>query len=385
MKCPTCFYYLPAGPIIRFQCTGPCPPSADARAARVRGYEVLVPPTFDVDTTMLAPGTLPSCPTCDEPGALESCRECGAAIPVMWRSATVSCIAMAGARATGKSLTLAVAKEQLALLVERHHGSTLRAVGDTQEFFRTHYAQHLYEERSLLAPTASMSVAGTSTRQSMIFQFTERMPNGSARLRVVVLRDVAGEDLEAQGDADAHLGFFARADAVIALLDPLAVRQVKEMLADLIPGDTRIGGDGLGVVRHVLDLMNEHRQMGRTPIPIAIVLSKFDTLQALRAVEATDWQAIMNRPGAPLQRDPSLTTPHYDHTDGDLLHEEVRGLLDKLEAGQLGAMLEERAEHYRFFAVSALGASPKGALINSGGIAPFRVLDPFKWALAVTG
>ena len=43
-------------------------------------------------------------------------------------------------------------------------------------------------------------------------------------------------------------------------------------------------------------------------------------------------------------------------------------------------MLDETAETYRFFAASALGESPDGKMIHSGGIAPFRVLDPIKWA-----
>jgi len=47
-------------------------------------------------------------------------------------------------------------------------------------------------------------------------------------------------------------------------------------------------------------------------------------------------------------------------------------------------MLNETAGRFRYFAVSALGESPEGDMIHAGGIAPFRVLDPFKWAMQVT-
>ena len=40
-----------------------------------------------------------------------------------------------------------------------------------------------------------------------------------------------------------------------------------------------------------------------------------------------------------------------------------------------------RYEH-RFFAVSALGASPEGEKLSDRGISPFRVTDPVRWVLA---
>jgi hypothetical protein len=292
---------------------------------------------------------------------------------------------MAGARATGKSLMLAVAKEQLELLLERHHRSVLKGIGDTDRFFESNYTKPLFEERRLLEATVGMAETETLTREPLMFSFQERLPDGSKRSRILVLRDVAGEDLEALGGMDRHLSFFSRADAVIALLDPLAVKQISAMLADLIPGDTRVGGDGVGVLQHVLSLMTSHVPGARTSIPIAVVLSKVDTLQRLREVEDQRWSSIMNRPGSPLQRDPSLMSPEFSTVDGDLLHEEVRGMLELLQASGLTVMLEETADHFRYFAASALGASPEGDLINAGGIAPFRVLDAFKWALQVSG
>jgi hypothetical protein len=171
---------------------------------------------------------------------------------------------------------------------------------------------------------------------------------------------------------------------VIALIDPLTVRQVRDMLADLVAGDTRIGGDGIAVLQHVLGLMTSHAPGARTRIPLAVVLSKFDTLQRLRDVQDNRWSPIMNRPGAPIQRDPSLASAAYDQVDGDLLHAEVEGLLELLNAATLTAMLSETADRFQYFAASALGASPEGEMINAGGIASYRVIDPFKWALQVT-
>ena len=385
MKCPTCFAYLPSIPA-RVVCVGSCAPAVQRQATEVRGYEVRTKPVFDVPQPstpdVAAPAT--SCPKCSTPSSVEVCGYCAAEVPPHWRQAKVTCIALAGARATGKSLMLAVAKEQLALLVERHHRSAFTGLGNTDFFFRRHYTVPLFEQRQLLQPTASAATSETTVREPLIFQYNERFHDGSVRPRVLVLRDVAGEDLEAFGAMDKTLGFFSRADAVIALLDPLTVSQIRGMLADLIPGDTRTGGDGVAVLRHVMKLMTGGAPGMRTRIPLAVVLSKVDTLQRLTEVKNTTWSRIMGRPGSPLQRDPSLQSAAYDEDDGGLLHEEVVGLLEELRASTLTAMLHDTVDTFHYFAASALGESPEGEMIHAGGIAPFRVLDPFKWALHVT-
>jgi hypothetical protein len=385
MKCPACFAHLPRVPT-KVVCVGTCAPKSNKQATAVRGYDVKTKPIFDVGDAPApgAPLAPTECSACSTPSTAEVCGYCSYPIPLNWRASLVTCVAMAGARATGKSLLLAVAKEQLELLTERHHRSAFRGVGDTERFFEENYTRPLFEQRRLLQATVGMSVSDTVTKEPLIFQFTERLADGSARSRVLVLRDVAGEDLEALGGMDRYLSFFSRADAVIALLDPLTVKQIQAMLADLIPAAPRLGGDGLAVIQHVLGLMTNHAPGARTRIPMAVVLSKVDVLQKLREVRGTKWASIMNRPGSPLQRDPSLMTANFDEVEGDLLHEELRGLLQELNAVTLTAMLGETADRFRYFAVSALGESPEGDMVNAGGIAPFRVLDPFKWALQVT-
>lgn len=382
MKCPLCFAYLPSRPA-KAICVGSCDPKLDEQATSVRRYQVMSKPIFDMtgpSQTEPHPG-VSRCPHCSTPSGQEVCGYCSYAVPPNWRGTRVTCIAMAGARATGKSLMLAVAKEQLELFAERHHRSAFRGVGGTDRFFERNYTAPLFEQRRILQATVGIAEHESVTREPLIFTFNERGNDGSVHPRTLVLRDVAGEDLEAMGGMDQHLSFFSRADAVIALLDPLTVSSVRAMLADLVPAATRLGGDGVAVLQHVLGLMTNHAPGTRTKIPIAVVLSKVDVLQRLREVEGTRWASIMNRPGSPLQRDPTLTSPQFDVIDGDLLHEELAGLLELLHASTLTAMLSETADTFRYFAVSALGESPEGDLIHSGGIAPFRVLDPFKWAM----
>lgn len=383
-KCPTCFHPVPAAPEL-LVCVGTCATQRNDRGSAERGYEVMTRPT-------MSPSRKPSgevtatCSKCSVETTQEACPRCIGQIPQNWRESKVTCVAMSGARATGKSLTLGVAKAQLDLYVQRFHRSVLRGVGDTDQEFFERYTKKLYEQREILEPTASIEDNQTTTREPLIFAFTERhSESGQSRRRVLVLRDVAGEDLE-QHDNPAALSFFARADAVVVLIDPLKVPDIRNMLADVIPNDTRLGGDGRQVLDNLLRLMTGGALGGRTQVPLAVALSKFDVLQQLRSVQGgSQWAAIMNRPGSPLQRDPSLQSRGYDHNDGLLLHHEVLSLLHQLNSEALSHTLDEHADNYRYFALSALGSHPKGDQLAAGGIAPFRVLDPFKWALEVAG
>ena len=56
--------------------------------------------------------------------------------------------------------------------------------------------------------------------------------------RYLVLRDVAGEDLET-GDLSAPpFRFFVNADAVFFMFDPLRVKSIRDQLQDLLPAQT---------------------------------------------------------------------------------------------------------------------------------------------------
>jgi hypothetical protein len=120
-----------------------------------------------------------------------------------------------------------------------------------------------------------------------------------------------------------------------------------------------------------------------------MILSKFDTLQELRDVEDRTWSAIMSNLGAAFQRDPGMFEPRYDAQDGELLHQEVRSLLQVLNAQSfVNAMsdpLQGRPYVHQFFAVSALGGSANGERLHPHGIAPFRCLDPLRWVLSQQG
>lgn len=324
-----------------------------------------------------------TCPTCAG-RALPACPSCHFLLPPDWRDSTTVTVAMAGARNTGKTIYVGVLVRFLADLVHRH-GSAL-----SWGHPRSRQVYHDPYEKALFAATDAMG----DERQPSVLEPTPRASTGSyqqfplimslgtlaGRRTHLILRDVAGEDLEQYGGGnalDANLSHFAVADLVVFLFDPLRVAFIASALDGVIPAPRRSGaGDPADVLGTVLSLVGSGRPN------LAVVMSKFDAVHQLRKVPGSDLGRVMSSPGAAMTRSPAVDG-RYDERDARLLHEEVRGLLQKAEAGQV-VRLAERLPH-RFLAVSSLGDSPLGERLSPHGIAPYRVLDPLMWILAEKG
>ena len=343
-KCPNCFVTVPV--------------PADRGPGRMRPITEPVPPPPP------PPRDCPN-PACQRP------------YPPGWHDAGTTSIVMAGASAAGKSIYLAVMIKQLEQYGV-HVGMDVTALTPAvQGVFEDNYLRPLYTERGIMQRTNPVAQEGAYQRESMVFRLVTR----DNRRHHLVIRDVAGEDLEQPTEETAQrLAFFGQADHVFFLFDPLKIDEVQRQLRGLVP-EQRIGEPAKRVLDTTLGLV----QAG-TP-RLAVIMSKFDTLQMLRAARWDgEYKSIMQNAGAAFFRDPGPLSS-YNDVDSRLLDEEVRSLLILLGQAQFVAAVERatrRSEH-RFFAVSALGDPPNGEFLNSRGIAPFRCLDPLRWALAGTG
>lgn len=315
-------------------------------------------------------------PPAPDPPCDPVCPTCHFVLPQHWYHGNAICLTMAGARATGKTVYIAVLIKQLQRFAARLDREVFPANDETVRRFRDEYEKPLFEDRGILQPTPRASLHGSYQHDPLIFNLGE----WGRKRQYLVIRDVAGEDLEAADVGGLSWEFFSRADAVLFLFDPLCVGEIANQLRDLVPPPSSLGGDP----RHVLHTMTN--LIGNGSPKLAVILSKFDALQALSVVEASAWGAMMAQPGAAYNRDPSLFARTYDENDGQALHEEVRSLLTRLDAGPaLTTMVNPvtgRQYEHRFFAVSALGASPEGDKLSDRGISPFRVTDPVRWVLA---
>jgi hypothetical protein len=332
---------------------------------RPRGYHGPPPPSTDAARALNNP-------------VIEVCPVCHFRLPFRWREGHATCIALAGARATGKSLYIAVVVKQLELLCENLGVSMEFATRAGAAAYSAYYEKPLHVQRGLLPPTPTVHTQTSLQREPLIISIG--VWHGVRRY--LVLRDVAGEDMETDDLRAPPFRFFAHADAVFFMFDPLRVRSIRDHMQDLLPSQTFGGGDPRGVLSNVM------RAIGRGQPLLAVILSKFDVLRALRDVEGSEWSLIMSNAGAAYLRDTS-DAQHYDEAGGRLLHEEVRSLLTRLNAGAMVTAVENPSSGatltHRYFVVSSLGQPPSGNRLHSRGIAPFRCTDPVRWTTSRFG
>lgn len=381
-KCPNCFQHLPPTQFA-WVCENPrCTKYPDQAASRYSPTPVKRGKVLVASAPPGAQGWQPplagNCPSCSEP-LHEACPHCHWALIEGWRHGHTICVAMNGARATGKSVFIAVVVKQLQRLALKWHTVVNFADARTRDTYTEVYEKPLFVERGLMAPTPAAITDNSYQRAPLVFDLG--MVNGQRRF--LAIRDVAGEEMERPPAQAGHLQFLAHADAIFFMFDPLAVANIREKLVDLIPAQLQVGGDPLTV------LGNLQRLVGRKSPQVAVILSKFDALHALQRVDDVQWSGIMSNAGAAFLRDPSEDSGTYAATDGLLLHEEVKSLLYKLGGGGVVLAMENPQTgvpiQHQFFAVSALGESPDGRRLNPHGIAPFRCLDPVKWVLSTSG
>ncbi len=378
-KCPRCFH-LVSDHLSAWVETSPRETSPDAKASAYRGHPVpmgkVVEYQVPVGAPPIDPG--PGQQAADElqgPVA-EVCPVCHYHLPPHWREGRATCIAMAGARSTGKTVFIAVMIKQLQRRLEQNGREVDAASRDTRQRYDNNYEKPLFEERGILPATSSAREELSHQHDPLIFSLG--MWNGVHEY--LAIRDVAGEDLEDPHVSGTPWEFFSTADAVLFLFDPMRVEEVKDQLRDLIHTGATTGGDPRDVLRTVMRLIGEGNPK------LAVILSKFDALQELQKVTKSSWGQIMSNAGAAFARDPGLVAGAYDEDDGLRLHHEVNSLLQKLDAGPMLRTMSDphtgRQYQHRFFAVSALGDAPQGEKLNASGISPFRCIDPIRWVFA---
>lgn len=302
-----------------------------------------------------------------------TCTVCHAPMPKDVAESDVICVALAGARATGKSVSIGVMRMFLERLVEEL-GSSL----DYEEKYSETDENAEYLKQMLTG--RAYSATPPSKARSLLYS----MGQLNGRRRYLALRDIAGEDLEK--DSQLNLSFLGRADLVIFLFDPLAIQSIRDALESLLPQQGESGGEPQRVLQTVL------RHIGTGRPHLAICLAKVDALQAL-AQQDSPISPVFANPGAAMTRESPTRRANgqvgYDEETAQVLSEEVRSTLMLLNGTVIVNMIENPATKvvlpHRFFATSALGDAANGELLPPHGITPFRVLDPLMWILNQKG
>ncbi len=265
-RCPFCFDSLERQEAV-FVCTDPagrCPDEPDLRWQPFRGGPVPErrPATYVAPASGEKRWKRPQtwgCRVCGGATSAQACPRCHQVLPPGWRDTVTTCIALAGARTCGKSVYLAVVVKQLALLAQQLPGAAL-GYGDsaTQRTYVAFYERPLYEARGLIAATPRGTAADAPQRVPLVFT----LGTLHGRRHVLVLRDVAGEDLEDPSVTPGPFRFFRDADGIIFLVDPLKRDAVRLMLAGIVDDKAELGGEPLTVLDNLARLLRDGAPAG---------------------------------------------------------------------------------------------------------------------------
>jgi GTPase SAR1 family protein len=377
VTCPYCFERV-ARERIAFRCAGRpgrgvgCEPELDERLAGYLGSAAAasLPPVFSVRR----PGRRADCPRCGRSTGWRVCPECHNRLPAEYCAHPGKIVALVGAKGSGKSTYIAVLLHELTHRVGAELDASLIACDDrTIARYKQDFARPLYGQSRLLSTTQS---AATEPRDPLVYLLT-RTVRGRLRTRTesltLVLFDTAGEDLRSREVTELHLRYLNAADAIVFLMDPLELAGATTALE----GAARSGGgvnasdpdsDPMNVISRVTELLRARRGDRRIAVPVAVALSKIDTLRP-----GMERQSALHRA--------RTASGSLDLDDQEAVHEQVRGLLDEWQAGMVDRYLRQHYSDFAFFGLSALGGVPDTESVGPGGIRPYRVEDPLLWLL----
>lgn len=220
-RCPHCFAALPREYVFK-ACSGGTLEDGSACSGAT-------PKAIGVGTAEAASNQY--CP--DHGTQLGDCcyvEDCGKMLPARWSEVSTTAIAMAGTRASGKTVYMAVTAN---LLVGwgRRQGMTI-----------THYdeeAKNSFEDRfgildvgAALYGSTEPEIPGANVRHQEPVLLRIQIPGRSDH--VLILRDVAGENLQDAVMDTRHFRFLANADGIILMIDPSESAEIRKVLDGVI-------------------------------------------------------------------------------------------------------------------------------------------------------
>jgi hypothetical protein len=304
-RCPFCFLKLQVGSLA-FRCTAPdCTGEAESGPGQFSRLGARRGPLI-LPTAGSPPG---QCPTCRRISSGLACPRCGYDLPDGWTDADTTCLVMAGARTSGKSVYIAVLKKQAESLATALGGSFQYGSALTELTFEEMYERYVFEERSFMPSTISVNTGGYQ-REPLVFS----LGTLGNRRHFLVVRDVAGEDLEPKEEAvPFDFTTFNDADAILFLFDPMTIRSISAQLTGVVKAPAGQRSEPIEVLAKLAGMIRGPGGLPTAPItaPLALVIGKFDTLHELKRVQGSTWIPVVTNAGAAINRDPGLDTPTY--------------------------------------------------------------------------
>ena len=330
------------------------------------------------DGTVTTPGTFEREPIkCSKCGGIASrrvCPSCSAIIPRTALETPNLPFSIVGVSNSGKTNYITV------MLHELSQAQGLRlALGsqtkETQDHQRENF-QTIYEDRTPPPPTPS----GERMPQIWYIRNLNKKHGNTVPTYTFTIFDGAGEDYENMLDTSStECRYISASKAIMLVVDPLVLSQVRkggvvdpQVLRNSLGGSEGETKSTEDVINGVVDYIKAARGIKASQqlkIPVAVVLTKFDTLLNHPAFGS---QALVRSESMSI-RNGAIDTTEFDQVD-----EEIRNWLRSIGESPFIDTLEANFTDFRFFGVSSYGSPPTG-VHSLAEIHPHRVLDPILW------
>jgi|GEM_PF-648620 len=301
------------------------------------------------------------------------CPYCHNEIPKSAGYAPSTIISFVGASQAGKSVFMTSLIHALKTTTPRNFNIFCTPINhEMSKKFKYQYEDPLIENGQLLDPTQL-------ERQQEPFIFTFSFADERKTEINIAFFDIAGEGMVDSGYLDIYAGHIKNSSGLMFMVDPLQFRALgrKIQLKNNIEYDLRSAEEPVDVLGGLVDNYISKEAGSVSQIPTAVVLTKTDLLEALRA----DGEYISPN---------SHMFTNYSHRGFfDLsAFENINGEVDEF----IGAVdpnfrnaIKRRFGDVGFFAVSALGSCPDTLSRRVASFSPVRVEEPFLWLLYKLG
>ena len=314
---------------------------------------------------------------CNGIASVRRCPECTGIIPPTALQTTGNLpICIVGGPAAGKTNYITVMLEKLKA-VPRLNLSLLWQNANTRRYQERNrdliYKRHIAPDATdieVFTPQIWELKLGTEGRTQRVDTYT------------FTIYDGAGEAQARMDENRATMDYVRNAEAIMLVVDPLQLKRVKDggIIPQHIIGPSIRGGeseyDSTTVLEHLVTEIKGFRGIAadkKLDIPVAIILTKFDTVMNHSAFGE---QALVKRRKLP------VTNNKLNINEVEQVHNEIYSWLSLVEENFI-TVVNNHLSDYRLFGVSSYGSPPRDRGATPNNIAPRRVLDPILWLLHV--
>ena len=244
----------------------------------------------------------------------------------------------------------------------------------TRDVQRENYT-NIYENHIPPRPTDPTELGDRLKPQLWQIKNLMRQKSNTTPTYTFTIYDGAGEDHSERLDpSSAICGYINASNAIIITLDPLILTNLRRMInpdvrrnSGASEGDTNSAEDIVNSVAAYIKAARGLNTNKMLTIPVAVVLTKFDTILQLDSLPAG---AVVRKPSMTFSRGKVNLTE---------ISQVIRDWLYGIGEGSFIAALESNFKNFYFFGVSSYGEPPETQGSVNENIKPHRILDPVLW------